>query len=218
MNIKNHTRTVNIIRPYSLGFASNSLTPEIWKIGTEYLVSMDDVVISDRTVFQEVVTYQSLEFAFGRRTNHTHNPTSFNSLLDLTFSKAFIVVADGGKGRAWGCIGGVVDKEVCHIQVVSKIQSMQTFGSGSKFIHTHIRPNLKYPAPIHTIICYPKLLAQAVEGEHIGNTAQIKKHRGMAKVSLRRSLEDPFIAVDANRSEGGSDVVDMLRAREQMDR
>ena len=124
MNIKNHTRYVNIISPYSLGFVSNSLTPEIWKIGTEYLVSMDDVGISDRTVFQKVVTYQSLEFAFGRRTNHTHKPTSFNSLPDLMLSKAFIVVTDGGKGGAWGCFDGIVDKEVCRIRVVVKIQSM----------------------------------------------------------------------------------------------
>jgi hypothetical protein len=124
MKNKNHTRYVNIISPYSLRFVSNSLTPEIWKIGTEYLVSVDDVGISDRTVFQKVVTYQSLEFAFGRRTNHTHKPTSFNSLLDLTLSEAFIVVTDDGKGGVWGCIGGIVDKEVCHIRVVLKIQSM----------------------------------------------------------------------------------------------
>ncbi len=64
MNIQNHTRLVNIFSPYSLGFASNSLTPEIWKIGTEYLVSVDDVGISDMTVFQKVETYQSFEFAF----------------------------------------------------------------------------------------------------------------------------------------------------------
>ncbi len=117
-------RYVNIISPYSLGFVSNSLTPEIGKIGTKYLVSMDYVGISDRTVFQKVVTYQSLEFAFGRHTNHTHKPMSFNSLLDLALSKAFIVVRDGGNGGVWGCIGGIVDKEVCRIRVVSKIQSM----------------------------------------------------------------------------------------------
>jgi hypothetical protein len=40
----------------------------------------------------------------------------------------------------------------------------------------------------------------------------------MAKVSLRRSLKDPFIAVDANGIESRADVVDMLKAREQMDR
>jgi hypothetical protein len=91
-------------------------------------------------------------------------------------------------------------------------------GSGSKFNHTLICPNLKYPASIGTIICDPKLLAQAIEGEDIGNTAQIKIHGGMAKVSLRRSLKDPFIAVDANGIESRADVVDMLRAREQMDR
>ena len=58
MNIKNHTWYVNIFGLYSLGFASNSLTPEIWKIGTKYLVSVDDVGISDRTVFQKAETYQ----------------------------------------------------------------------------------------------------------------------------------------------------------------
>ena len=90
-------RYVNIVSPYSLGFASNSLTPEIWKIGTEYLVSVDAVGISDRTVFQKVEMYQSLEFALSGCTDHTHKPESFNSLLDLTFSEAFIVVTCDGR-------------------------------------------------------------------------------------------------------------------------
>ena len=52
MHIENHTRDINIFCPDTFWFARNCLIPEIGEIGgTKYLVSVDDVSLSDGEVF-----------------------------------------------------------------------------------------------------------------------------------------------------------------------
>jgi len=51
VHIQNHTQDIDVFGRNMFRLAPNRLTPDIGEVETEYLVSVDDVGVSDRTVF-----------------------------------------------------------------------------------------------------------------------------------------------------------------------
>ena len=95
---------------------------------------------------------------------------------------------------------------------------METLRSGCEFDHPFRSENLEDTAAIGTVICQFEFLTQLVQGEDISNAPGIEVDGCMSKIGLLGSLESPLVAVDADRSSGWMDVVDVFRLREEMDR
>ena len=84
----------DIIGDYTIWFPADCFSADVDEIGTEDGVSVNDIFVSDRAVFDVIVTYHSLEIAFRWSANHSHEAAGPFCVLDLFLGEAFVVLAN----------------------------------------------------------------------------------------------------------------------------
>ncbi len=84
----------DIIGDYTIWFPADCLSADVDEIGTEDGVSVNDIFVSDRAVFDVIVTYHSLKIAFRWSADHCHEAVGPVGVLDLFLGEAFVVLAN----------------------------------------------------------------------------------------------------------------------------
>jgi hypothetical protein len=177
-------------------------------------MSIVDVFISYRAVFQKIMMYHPLEVALRRSGNHAHKVASTLSIFDLLFGKAFIVgmnsvhvevlircrVINLGSRRRIIKIT-IIDKKESGIRVHLKVERMKPCCSRLKFNNTFICEDSKDPPPpILAIVCNAVFLTKAEKGENIEDAIRIEVDARVPKSGLLGSEHSAFVAVDPDGS------------------
>ena len=97
--------------------APNCFTPDIGEVGTKYLVSVDNVRVSDGAIFEKIQTYQTLVLALRGCADHAHETSCLDCLLDLLLGEAFEVSTNRRQRSPFGREYAIVDKHVCCTRV-----------------------------------------------------------------------------------------------------
>ena len=161
--LKKISRDLDIISNDALRFLSHCFPPDGGQVGAKDVVSIVDVIRSDRAVLQKVVTYQALEIALGRGCHHIHEATSTLSIFNLMLGESFKVITNGVDvevmilvvvhNRRRGIMKLiVVHKQVGRRTVLLKILSVKTLFSGQKLNHAYIGEDAKDAIAITTVI------------------------------------------------------------------
>ncbi len=85
---------LDIIGDYTIWFPADCFSADVDEIGTKDGVSVNDIFVSDRAVFDVIVMYHSLEIMFRWSTDHCHEAAGPVGVLDLFLGEAFVVLAN----------------------------------------------------------------------------------------------------------------------------
>jgi hypothetical protein len=152
-----------IISDHSLRLPPDHLASNLCQVRAINVVSIANVVVCDRAVFEHIETYHGLEITFGGTGNHAHEVTSTRSLLYLFFCIILKVLVDSvdvklmhkGRGRRRRIVLNtyIIDHKISRLRVLFKVNNVKAIGCGMEFHDPSRGMNLKDTFPAVAVIC-----------------------------------------------------------------
>ena len=125
---------------------SHCFTSDRCKVRTKEFVSVDNISVSNWTIFEKILAYQTLKVTLGRGANHTQEASSVGSLCNLLFGESLMVLPN--------CINVksvIVSKEIRSPRIIMKVEGMEPLFGRSEFYNAPVHMHLKR---LHRGQCY----------------------------------------------------------------